>query len=185
MDMFQPAHIGFNIDAAGNVRGMVPGLVEPQMWVPASPIFNPLVMRLVAGICGLMTVTGALLILWPQASRFRRPANYLALLAAAAVIVMPLAVIAGFERGDSILDQVLVGEFGRLWILIGATNTLLAAGIVLMAMAGRAWLRAELVTTRKWALLGYRTHLSLVALAAVGAALALGFFNLLGVHVRG
>jgi hypothetical protein len=185
MDMFQPAHIGFDIDAAGNVRGMVPGLVEPQMWVPASPIFNPLVMRLIAGICGLVAVTGALLFLWPQASRCRQPANYVALLAAAAVTAMPLAVMAGFERGDSLLDQVLIGEFGRLWILIGATNALLAAGIVLAILAVRAWRRAQSATTPKWALLGYRTHLSLVALAAIGGALALGFFNLLGVHIRG
>jgi hypothetical protein len=184
IDVFKPAHIAFNIGEDGKVLGMVPGLGD-QMWVPASPLFNPHSMGLIAAICGLVAITGVLLFLWPQPRRFRQPANYLGLLITAAVVLQPVAMMVGFAPNDSLVDQASAGDYDRLYVMVGSANLLLVTSVVLAFMTIRRQVRREPAIGPKWARVGYRLHVGLVASTGIAMALALGFFNMLGVHIPG
>jgi hypothetical protein len=185
LDLFKPAYLGFRISDDGKVEGMIPNMGD-RLWATASPLFNPQAMAKIAGLAALVTLAGALLWLWPQGGmRLRRPANCLGLAAAAAVITLPLAVMAGFDKGDSLIDQAGAGDTTRFWVMVIASNALLVVGLLLAVLSVRSWLRPAPEGVAGWASNGHRLHLSIVALAALAMAYALGFFNLIGFHIPG
>lgn len=183
IDQFKPSHIAFAVKD-GKVAYLTPGLAD-QAWVPASPIFNPQTMLLGFVALGALAVSGAFLALWPRPGRLSDPATYLGLGAALAVLAIPAAIFLGFARGDSLVDQMAVGEKGRFWIMVIAANlmALLTAGLVARTIWG--WSKPAHEGEAGWARTGLRLHLSLVSLASVGVLVVFWFFRLLGLHMPG
>ncbi len=184
IDRLKPPRIAFLFNPAGAVNGLVAG-VGDQVWAPASPLFNPLMMRSGFALFGLIAATGALLFLWPQSRRWRNPSNYLGLLIALAVIAFPYAILGGFAPTDSLTKQLMIGDKTRLWIMIVAANSMLAFEIVLLIRMVSEWLRNTAHSVPGWARAGRLVHLSLVGLSTALVLVVCGFFNFLGVHMPG
>lgn len=184
IDLFAPAQIAFNLDAAGRGASLVPGLAD-QVWERASPIFNPRVMRwgLVGG--GVIVLTGLLLFAWPQRRRLANTANWLALALALGVLVFPLALAVGFAEHDNLIQYMIRGDKGRFVATIITANAmvLLTAAFLLAALGERSPAGGE--GQAGWVRQGRRAHLAAVGVAAVVALVALGFFNFLGWHLPG
>ncbi len=184
IDMFLPPYISFNLDQDGNATAMSAGVTD-QFWVRVSPIFNPRTMLLSLMIFGALTLTGALLFVWPQKKRLSNPGNYLGLLAALAVIAIPAAMTLGFGERDDLINQMLVGDKGRFWIMVVAANAMIVLALLLVFRTVKEWAQPKGEAAAGWASVGRKAHMSVVAVSALGLLVAFNFFNLLGVHIPG
>jgi len=182
IDKFSPAYISFTLNGAGHVTGLVAGLGE-RLWRPASPFYNPRAMLIAFIGLGGLAATGMLFFLWPQPRRFADPTNYLGIVAMLAVASIPCAIIIGFAQGDSLINQMSLGDSGRLWTMVIAANAMIPLALLLGLAAIKEWRRDHGPTG--WSQWGRRLHVTAVALSCLGLLIVFDFFNLLGVHVPG
>lgn len=184
IDLFLPAHIAFNVDAAGDVVSLVPGMAD-QVWLPADPVFNPRSMLIAFVNFGTLAVTGVLLFAWPQRRRFASLTNYLALCLALGILVFPYAMFGGFAQGDSIIERMIAGDTTRFRAMIITANALILLAAAFLFGLFREYTGADGDGQPGWARLGRRIHLGCIAVSSLVVLVALGFFNLLGVHLPG
>ncbi len=184
LDMFSPPYISFNLDQNGNATAMTAG-VPDQIWVRASPIFNPHAMLMGLALFGVLALTGALFFLWPQKKRFSNPGNYLGLLVTLAIVAIPCAMAVDFGRGDSLIKQMLIGDKTRFWIMVIAANAMIALAVLLLLRVIKEWNLPRSEAVSRWALVGRKVHMSVVAVSALGLLVVFNFFNLLGMHIPG
>ncbi len=184
IDMFLPPYISFNLDQDGNATALSAGVTD-QFWVRVSPIFNPRTMLMGLAIFGALTLTGALFFLWPQKKRLSNRGNYLGLLAALAVIAIPAAMTLGFGERDDLINQMLVGQNGRLWIMVIAANAMIILAFLLVFQTAKEWRQPKDGAVPGWASIGRKAHLSVVAMSSLALLVVFNFFNLLGVHIPG
>lgn len=184
INRFKPSHIAFTLDAAGNPVSFIPGLAD-QVWTPASPIFNPRGMLLSFIMFGAVVITGVLLFAWPQQRRFANPTNYLALCLTLGVLAFPYAILGGFAQGDSLLDQMALGDRTRLGVMVVVANAMVLLAAAFTFKALRECTRAARENPLGWARWGRGVHLAGVAVSSIGVLIPLGFFNFLGVHLPG
>ena len=184
LDLLKPPLIAFNVSPDGRVMGLVPGLAE-QMYLPASPVFNPQVMAIIGAFAALMVMCGAPILLWPQPGRLRRPASILAVAATCLVVAFAVIVTAGFEKGDSLLMQAAMGEKTRFFLLVAVANLLAVIAAAMAVMTIREWRNSAASDVARWLGTAYRVHLTVVTLAAMILSMVLYFFNFLGLQIPG
>jgi len=177
IDRLKPDHIAFTFDPNGKVLYLTPGLAD-QAWVPVGPLGNPHTMLDAMIVFGAVVVSGLLLFLWPAGTRLLRIADYFAATAAVAVLALPVLMLVGFAKGDSLLNEWDYDEMGRFWGMAIAANTVAVLGLALTGFAVFAW-------TQPASLIGRKLHLSLVAASALGLIFVFQFFNLIGFHIPG
>ncbi|KRB49633.1 serine hydrolase [Phenylobacterium sp. Root700] len=184
INRYQPPYIAFTLNADGTVAYLTPGLAD-QAWAPASPIFNPKSMLLAFIALGGVAATGFFLFLWPQAGRFRSLTNGLGVAAALIVLAFPASILAGFAKGDSLINQMALGDKGRFWMMVVVANLAVLIALALSVQAVRMWTRRAPAHTAGWGHWGRRVHVTFVAVATLGLLVVFGFFKLLGVHMPG
>lgn len=184
IDRLTPPYIAFRLDDTGRNNGLVVGLGD-QLWAPVSPLFNARTMLFGFVAFGLVAMAGAFFFLWPQRRRLADPTNYLGLCITLAVVAFPCAIMVGFARGDSLVNQMALGEKARLWVMVIAANATVLLAVLLGLRAVKEWRHPGDPRTPGWARWGRRIHVGAVALSCCGLLVVFAFFNLLGVHMPG
>lgn len=181
IDFSVPAHIAFDLDADGAPVNLLGGLTD--VWRPASPVFNPHAMRSGFVVFGGIVLSGLLLFAWPQRRRLASPANYLASCLALAVLVFPYAILGGFARGDSLFNQMVSADKTRFWVMVGVANLMVVLTAAFAFSAFKECSRGDAESGPGWVRWVRRLHLGCVGVSSIAVLIALGFFNLLGVHI--
>ena len=180
---FHPDHIAFKMTADGKPSYFVAGMGD-QVWSPVSPLINPHMMLLSFLILGSVLLSGALIFLWPVENRGTNAMSWIAVVLAISVAGMVYSVIGGFDRGDSLSDQLASGDASRLWALAIASNLILLLGTVMAVLALRQ-MRARNEQSASWAVRAYRLHTYLLVAAVILLIPAFLTFNLIGFHIPG
>ena len=129
-----------------------------------------------------LSLTGFLALAWKRGGgRWENAARRLSVLMALSVVAVPVVLFAGYER---ILDIALIdyfnGDLTRALTLIVLFNVHFLLGLGVVWAACIAWSRGLFGSGRRALLI--RSHLAVLALAAVAGWPGMFFFNLLGLQ---
>lgn len=180
---FHADYIAFKMDADGRPAYLVGGIGD-QVWEPVGSFYNPQTMLRMFMILGAVLMTGVLIFLWPAGERARNPRNWIALGLALSVAAMVYAVLGGFAVGDSLPNQMAMGNAGRLWMMAAASNFILVLGALMLFVLLRDRTRTKGQPT-PWGVKAHRLHSYLLLLAVVSLVPVFKMFNLIGFHIPG
>ena len=142
---------------------------------------NPMVSHAGFAASFVFSLTGLFALAWGRRQGLEGYAKWLSFGMAVCVVLMPILIFAGYERVDEIaMDDYFNGDLTRSTMLILGFNLYFALGLGVVASAILAWGRGLFGAGVSAVVI--KSHLSLLAVAAVAAWPAMFLFNLIGLQ---
>ena len=142
---------------------------------------NPMVSSTGLAISLALSLTGFIALAWGRREGLESYARWMSIGMAVCVVLMPILVLAGYERAEDIVFvDFAQGDLVRTDLLILLFNVYFLLGLGVVAASVLAWVRG-LYGSGKGAIF-IKSHLSVLAIAAIAAWPAMFLFNLIGLQ---
>ena len=144
-------------------------------------VSNPMVSYMGLALSVVLSLTGLFALAWRRREGLEAYAKWMAVGMAVCIVLMPILIFVGYERaGDIVFIDFANGDLARADFVILLFNVYFLLGLGVVAGSVLAWVRG-LYGSGIGAIF-IKSHLSLLAIAAIAAWPAMFLFNLIGLQ---